>query len=95
MGIRRRLARVAVAEVFPDESPDPDVTPLERSPLRLAQPRLASRCAAAMLKVSRELRQSAPVALDELLDRVLEGTAIDRDWFRGYVDRNLSLLRRS
>jgi hypothetical protein len=84
MGIRGRTARAAVAEVL--EEDDFDLAPVGDS--------LTPLYAAALLKISLELRRPGPQGtLDQLLDRVLEGTPVDREAFRGYLERNFALVK--
>jgi hypothetical protein len=77
------MARAAVAEILEEETIEQEVNPDRMTPLY----------AAAILKIATELRRPQPsCSLDELLNRVLEGIAIDRQAFRGYLERNFSLI---
>jgi hypothetical protein len=93
----RGLARSAVVELSREQLPEvPSETPT-KVPTRSSGPpaeELAPAYAAALLKVVVELRHPEPRALEDTLDRVLKGTLIDRERFRGYLQRNFSLLRR-
>ena len=89
----RGLARTAVVEVskeavqeVPNRSSGPPPDELGDA--------LAPAYAAALLKVVVELRRPEPRSLEDTLDRILEGTPVDRERFRGYLQRNFSLLRR-
>jgi hypothetical protein len=87
----RALARAAVVEVSRAQ-----VVPTE-VPNRSSGPpgdEIAPVYAAALLKVVVELRRPEPRSLEDILDRILEGTRVDREKFRGYLQRNFSLLRR-
>lgn len=93
----RGLARTAVLEVsrqpiqeVPDRSsgPPPDELGDELGD------ELAPAYAAALLKIVIELRRPEPRSLEDTLDRVLEGTPVEREQFRAYLQRNFSLLRR-
>ena len=93
----RGLARSAVAEVSREELPRvPNEVPSRGPDPSRGPPAddLAAAYAAALLKVVVELRRPEPRPLEDTLDRILEGTAVDREKFRGYLQRNFSLLRR-
>ncbi len=95
MGLRGR--RTAVAELLEDEvsvaEPAPELAPDSASG-PVPEP-MSAFLAAALLKVALELRHPEPERpLDALLDRVLEGTPIDRAAFRAYLQRNFALVRR-
>jgi hypothetical protein len=49
--------------------------------------------AAALLKISMELKRPDARGLDDLLAQVLEGLRIDPAEFRAYLSRNFSLLQ--
>jgi hypothetical protein len=49
--------------------------------------------AAALLKISMELKRPDARGLDDLLSQVLDGLGIDRAKFRAYLTRNFSLLQ--
>ena len=85
MGLRGQAARAAVVEVLEEELIESEPTGDSLTPLY----------AAALLKVALELRRPDPrSSLDQLLDRVLEGTPVDRAAFRAYLQRNFSLVKR-
>jgi hypothetical protein len=98
MGIRGRMGRSSAARVLEAPVEDPAESPereqaLGRSPTSDA---LTPLYAAALLKVALELRRSEHRrTLDELLDRVLEGTPIERSAFRAYLQRNFALVKRT
>jgi len=88
----RGLARAAVVvEVSKQNEPRKHQPPPASPPL--ADP--GRFYAAALLKVARELRQPEPRPLEEMLDRILAETPVDREAFRGYLQRNFSLLGKS
>jgi hypothetical protein len=86
--MRGRMARSSVAEVLPESFED------EALGKGMSQDQLTPLYAAALLKVALELRRpESSQSLDELLDRILDGTPVDRDAFRGYLERNFALVR--
>lgn len=106
MGIRGNWLRSSVVAVLEDGGPvgvarpavaiegRPALFPeaLDRAPPAPAEAMIPL-YAAALLKVAVELRRESAGSLDALLARVLDGTPVDRDAFRGYLQRNFSLIR--
>ena len=89
MGQGRSLARVGVVEVSQQAA--------QEVPHRSSSPPpddLTHLYTAALLKLTVELRRPEPRALEETLERILAGTPIDGQAFRGYLLRYFSLLRR-
>jgi hypothetical protein len=87
----RSWARAAVVEISRQEQPLERAAPPDSSPPADSSPLYA----AALLKVAVELRRPEPRPLEETIERILAGTPIDREAFRGYLQRNFSLLRRA
>jgi hypothetical protein len=70
-----------VAEVVPEVEPAPEGS--ELTPVY----------AAALLKISMELKRPDARSLEVLLAQVLEGLHLDPAEFRAYLSRNFSLLQ--
>ncbi len=81
-GTSRRVA-VATVEKKTELEAVPDATANELTPVY----------AAALLKISMELKRPDARSLDDLLSQVLDGLGIDPSKFRAYLTRNFSLLQ--